>query len=135
MALCGMKCVNPKNNTIKILGIHFSYNRSLENDENCRRYIIKIEKLLKLWRMRQLTVEVKILIFKTLAISKVVHLALVKDVPASTIAQLEKMQKQFIWKNGNPKLKHTTLCNKYEQRGLKNVYIFSKYNKSLMFLG
>ena len=59
--------------------------------------------------MRQLKIEVKILVFKTLAISKVVHLALVKDVPCSTIAQLEKIQKQFIWKNGNPKWKHTTL--------------------------
>ena len=92
MALCGMECVNLKNNTIKILGIHFSYNKSLENDENYRRYIIKIEKLLKLWRMRQLTIENKILIFKTLAISKVVHLALVKDVPYCTITQLEKIQ-------------------------------------------
>ena len=42
-------------------------------------------------------IEGKILIFETLAISKVVHLALVKEVPSSTIAQLEKkMQKQFI---------------------------------------
>ena len=121
-----MECVNLNNNTIKILGIHFSYNKSLENDENYKRYIIKIEKLLKLWRMRQLTIEVKILIFKTLAISKVVHLALVKDVPSSTIAQLEKIQKQFIWKYGNPKLKYTTLCNEDEQGELKNVNIFSK---------
>ena len=52
--------------------------------------------------MRQLTTEVKILIFKTLAISKVVHLALVKDLPSSAIAQLEK--KQFIWKSRKPKL-------------------------------
>ena len=88
----------PKNNTIKILGINFSYDRSLENNENYRRCIIKIEKLLKLWRMRQLTIEVKILVFKTLAISKVVHLALVKDVPSRSIAQLEKIQKQFTWK-------------------------------------
>ena len=44
-------------------------------------------------------IEGKILIFETLAISKVVHLALVKEVPSSTIAQLEKkIQKQFIWK-------------------------------------
>ena len=126
MTLCGMECVNLKSNTIKILGIHFSYNKSLENDENYRRYIIKIEKLLKLWRMRQLTIENKILIFKILAISKVVHLALVRDVPSSTIAKLEKIQKQFIWKNGNPKLKHTTLCNKYKQGGLQNVNVFSK---------
>ena len=55
-----------------------------------------------------------------------------KDVPFSTIAQLEKIQKQFIWKNGNPKLKHTTLCNEYEQGGLKNVDIFFKIT-SLQF--
>ena len=76
--------------------------------------------------MLKLTVEGKILIFKTLAISKVVHLPLLKDVPSSTIAQLERIQKHFIWKKGNPKLKHTTLCNEYEQEGLKNVDIFSK---------
>ena len=79
-----------------------------------------------LQRLRQLTIEGKILIFKTLTILKVAHLVLVKDVPSSTIAQLEKIQKQFIWKNGNPKLKQTTLCDKYEKGGLKNVDIFSK---------
>ena len=43
--------------------------------------------------MRQLIPEGKILIFKTLAISKVVHLSLVKDVSSITIAQLEKNAK------------------------------------------
>ena len=96
MALCGMERVNLKNSTIKILGIHFLYSKRLENDENSKRYIIKFETLLKLWRMRQLTIEGKILIFKTLAISKIVHLTLMRDVPSSPIAQLEKIQKQFI---------------------------------------
>ena len=96
MALCGMERVNLKNSTIKILGIHFLYSKRLVNDENYKRYIIKFETLLKLWRMRQLTIEGKILIFKTLAISKIVHLTLMRDVPSSPIAQLEKIQKQFI---------------------------------------
>ena len=76
MVFCGMECVNLESNAIKILGIHFSYNRRLENDKNYRRYIIKIEKLLRLWRMRQLIIEGKIFIFKPLPISKIVHLAL-----------------------------------------------------------
>ena len=59
--------------------------------------------------MQQRTIESKILIFRTLAISKIVNFALVKDVPSSAIAQLEKIQKQCIWKNRNSKLKHTTL--------------------------
>ena len=41
--------------------------------------------------MRQLTIERKILIFNTLAISTIVHLALVKDPTSSTMAQLEKI--------------------------------------------
>ena len=65
--------------------------------------LLKIEKLLKLRRMQQLTIEGKIVVFKTLHVSKVVHLALVKDVPSSTITKLGEIQKQFIWKNGNPK--------------------------------
>ena len=52
---------------------------------------VKIEKLLKLCKMQQLTIEGKILIFKTCAISKVVHFSLVKDAPSSTIAQLDKI--------------------------------------------
>ena len=96
MTLSGMECVNLKNNTIKILGIYFSNNRKLENDENYRRYIKNIEKLLKLWRTRQLPIEGKILIFKPLATSKIVHLGLVNDTPSSTVAQLEKTQKQYI---------------------------------------
>ena len=34
VALCGMKCVNLNNETVKILGVHFSYNKNLEQDKN-----------------------------------------------------------------------------------------------------
>ena len=85
--------------------------------------------------MRQLLIQGRILSSKTLAISKVLHLALVKDAPSRTIAQLDKMHKQFIWKNGNPKLKYTTLCNQYEKEGLKSVNIFFQTNKSQLFVG
>ena len=49
-----------------------------------------------------------------------------KDAPSSAVVQLEKTQKQFIWKNENPKLKHNTLCKEFEQGGLKNMDIFAK---------
>ena len=52
MGLCGTEYVKLKTDTIKILGIYFSYNIRLENGENYRKYITKIEKLLKFWRMR-----------------------------------------------------------------------------------
>ena len=34
MAVCGIKCVNKKVNTIKILGIHFSYNNMLSIEKH-----------------------------------------------------------------------------------------------------
>ena len=47
-ALCGMRCVNLYEDTIKVLGIHYSYNKQYENDENFKKYIGKIENVLKL---------------------------------------------------------------------------------------
>ena len=50
-----------------------------------------------------------------------------KDAPSSAIAQLDKVQNQFIGINRNPKLKHTTLCNEYERRRTKTCgYLFQK---------
>ena len=73
-----------------------------------------------------LTLERKVTVFKALAISKIVHLALITNIPTSTMKELSKIQKEFIWKNKNPKIKHTTLCNNYDNGGLKNIDISSR---------
>ena len=74
MALFGMDCIDLTKKTIKVLGIHLSYDKKLETEENFIRHVRKIEKVLKLWRMRNLTLEEKITFFKTLATSKIIHL-------------------------------------------------------------
>ena len=56
------------------------------------KHIVKIENILKLWRMRQLTLEGRITVFKSLAVSKVIHLLLI-----TAINLLDKIQKNFIW--------------------------------------
>ena len=121
-----MHCIDLTKKTIEVLGIHFSYDKKLETEENFIRHVRKIEKVLKLWRMRNLTLEEKITIFKTLAISKIIHLSLVTNVPTQIINELNKIQKEFIWNGSNPKIKHSNLCNKYENGGLKNMDILSK---------
>ena len=120
-----MDCIDLTEKTIKVLGIHFSYNKKPETEENFIRHVRKIEKVLKLWRMRNLTLEEKITIFRTLAISKIIHLSLVTNVPTQIINELNEIQEEFIWNGSNPKIKHSTLCNKYENGGLKNVDILS----------
>ena len=85
MALCGMKCVNLNNKTVKILGVHFSYNKNLEQDKNFFEHIVSIENILKLWRMRQPTLEGRIMVFKPLAVSKFIHLLLITKLHNNTI--------------------------------------------------
>ena len=93
LALCSMDCIDLTKKTIKTLRIYFSYNKKLETEENFIRHVRKIEKVLKLWRMRNLTLERKITIFKTLAISKTIHFSLVTNVPTQIINELNKIQK------------------------------------------
>ena len=81
--------------------------------------------------MRNLTVEGNNTTFKILAISKIIHFSVVTNVPTEIINELNKIKKEFIWNGNNPKIKHSTLCNKYENGRLK-MWIFylklSAYN-------
>ena len=48
VALCGMKCGNLNNETVKILGIHFLYIKILSKIKKSSQHIFKIESILKL---------------------------------------------------------------------------------------
>ena len=85
VAFCGMRCIDLVTNIVKISVIYYSYNDKLEIQENFKRHIIKIEKFLRIWGMRDLSIAGRITVFKTLAISKIVHLALVKTIRNSII--------------------------------------------------
>ena len=76
--------------------------------------------------MRNLTLERKITIFKALVISKIIHLASVAVLSNSTITELNKIHKDFIWNHKRPKIKEKTLINNFDKGGLKDVNILSK---------
>ena len=113
-------------NAIKILGVYYSYDKNLQSQENFINLVLKIEKLLRLSKMRNVSNAGTLTIFKTLAVSKIVHLSLVKIIPISTIFELNEITKHFIWINSNPKIKEDNLCKDYENGGLKNVDILFK---------
>ena len=75
--------------------------------------------------MRTLSAEGKRNIFKALAISKILHLAMIIDVPSDIVQILVKMQDTFLW-GDTPKIKHGTLCMDYLKGGLKKCDIVSK---------
>ena len=76
--------------------------------------------------IRKFTLEGKILIFKTLALSKIIFQAFIIPIPIYVVTELGKIQKRFLWANSIPKIRHSTLCNDYKYGRLKNVDIRKK---------
>ena len=91
MALCGMECISLIDDVIKILGIYFSHNKKLEQEKNFLNHIVTIQNILKLWELRNLTIEGRIVVSKSLAILKLIHLVLVTEIPISTVTLLTKI--------------------------------------------
>ena len=116
-----MYCLNERS----YLGVFFSDGKNLQLENNFRKKILNIESILKMWRQRNLTPEVKIIIFKTLALSKITFLAQVLVIPNHIIDGLQRIQKYFLWNSSSPKVKHETICKDFHG-GLKNIDIKSK---------
>ena len=72
MAVCAIKCVDLVLDTIKILETHFSYNEKLKEERNFCLIIANIQRVLKLWKLRNFSLEGKILFLKTLVLSKII---------------------------------------------------------------
>ena len=66
---------------MKILGVFFTYYKNLQLENNFRKTILSIERILKMWKRRNLTLEGQIIIFKILALSKVTFLSQVLVIP------------------------------------------------------
>ena len=78
-----------------------------------------MQNVLNLWRITPL--KGKIIIFKTLVLFKIICLILITSFLKQSIEEMQRIQKAFIWNNLTPKIKHETLCNSFEEGGLKNV--------------
>ena len=101
-----------------------SYNEKLKEERNFCLIMANIQRVLKIWKLRNLTLEEKILIFKTLALSKIIFQAFVSPIPIYVVTELEKINKSFLWENSTSKIKHDTLCNDYKDGGLKKSSVF-----------
>ena len=74
---------------------HFSYNKKLKEKKNFYKIVTDMQRVLKIWKMRRLTLEGKIVIFKTIAISKIVFQAFITTAPKHIVNELKKNTKSF----------------------------------------
>ena len=90
--------------TFTLLGLEFD-NALLNMEKNIADKLKTIEKLLNSWLYRNLTPFGKVAVIKSLALSKLSHLALVCPFDASIEKKMTKMMFEFIWNKKPDKIK------------------------------
>ena len=63
----------------------------------------------------------KILVFKTLAASKLLYVCTFKNPSTQLLESLNSIQKKFIWSKEQPKIKHSTLIADFKDGGYKDI--------------
>ena len=104
---------------ISALGIFFSYNQASADSLNFGEKIKILEKTLKIWKRRNLTLYGRINIVKTLGLSKLIYAASVLAVPDHFIQEINKIIFNFIWEGKRPKIKKSTIIGEKKDGGLK----------------
>ena len=87
---------------LKINGILFMQDKRRREDENVAKTISSMEKLLRVWSTRHLTLIGKILIIKTFAVSQAIYLMQSMSLDPASHKAIEKLIYKFLWnKNFN----------------------------------
>ena len=118
--------------SIKILGVHFSYNKEIADDKIFSDLLNCMRSVLNTWHQRYLTSGGKIQVFKSLIASKPVYIATMKTVPKHVVDSIQALHRDFIWNSKRPKIKQPTLIGYYSDGGLKDIVPTSKL-ESLRF--
>ena len=63
----------------------------MKEEEIFYKIVTDMQRVLKVWKMRKLTLEGKIFVFKTIAISKIVFQAFITTVPKYIVTELKKI--------------------------------------------
>ena len=105
--------VNLQMDKIIVLGTYCSYDLQLAEKYNLLNLVSAVNECLNMWGCRGLTLAGRILIFKSLALSKVLYTCTMTNFTKDFIKQLEGLRKLFIWNGKRPKIKHSTLIRDY----------------------
>ena len=93
MAICGIKCIDVTNKAIKISDLFF-YDENLQFKNNFRKTILSIDRILKMWRLMNLTLEGNIYIY----FQNISFIKLLLVIPNQIIDTLQQIRKDFLWK-------------------------------------
>ena len=94
LTLCIMDCIHITKNSVKVLGIHFLCNKKILNWRELYQACSENRKSTEDMENAIFDYRKKNKIFKTLAISKIIHFSLITNVPTEIINELNKTHTQ-----------------------------------------
>ena len=100
---------------------------------NCTEKLAEMDRILLNWSRRNTTLIGRILIIKSLALSKLVHFFIALPTPPKDFfREINKKFYRFLWKGKPPKIKKSTIELDFKDGGLKmvNVEMFEKTLKT-----
>ena len=86
-----------------------SYDVTLAEKCNFFNLVTSMKEVLRISGGRELTPDGRIQIFKSIALSKMVYLSAMLHPSKQILNQLNLIQRDFIWRDSRPKIKHSTL--------------------------
>ena len=104
--------------SVKILGVHFTYDIQAKQKLNINELISSIQLKLRIWRWRDLTIIGRIQIVKTFIIPIFLYRTSLISLDKEFVKEANKIIFDFIWK-GKDKVKRSTLISDIEDGGLK----------------
>ena len=111
--------------TFSLLGINFD-NKLEQMDQNYHEKIDEIKKLLQGWLYRHLSPYGKIVVLKSIALSKLSHIALViPTLSKNDLKRIETILFNFLWSNKNAKIAKIDAFKPLNQGGLAMVDVKS----------
>ena len=110
--------------SVKILGVHFTYDFRAKQKLNTDELIISIQQKLRTWRLRDLTIIGRIQIVKTFIVPIFLYRASLISVNNEFLKDVNKIIFDFIWK-GKDKVKRSALISDIEDGGLKAPHLES----------
>ena len=104
----------------KTLGLHFDVlDENGTTNYNLDMCIKNMDVVLNVWKQRNLSLIGKIVILKSLAISKLIYVISSAQVPTYYVTKIQQNINSFIWNNGSPKVKNEVLQKNIKDGGLK----------------
>ena len=111
---CGIPVVD----IVKVLGHFFGKNKLVCDYQNFYSKIPKVEKIMHIWKQRNLTLFGKNILITTLINSQILFNAQIETPPPDFLKIIERLKKTFLWGGGTPKIANQSLIGSIEQGGI-----------------